>query len=534
VLAASAGCGALSRLAPPPVRPEGEATLVAVGDVMLGRRIGGAARERGADWLFGGMHELLDADLTLANLESPLADPPPDASPSTSLAAGSDAADLLAGSGLRIVSLANNHALDAGPAGLASTLEALRRRGVVAVGAGSTAEEATSPRFVSANGVRVAFLAFADVPARGPAPPAPLAPAGHLRLAGAPGAALPLPDGEGGSEGALEDAIARARGQADVVVVAFHWGEEYSPSPTPRQRHLADLAVRAGAQLVVGSHPHVAQPVEYRDGAVVAYSLGNFVFDQRFSRATTSGLALRATLTRHGLGAVEVIPLDLAGLRPEVAGPASGPSASLAYHWTGRGFEARPVSAFYQAPPPEADLDGDGEIEAVEVAGGVLRVLRQRGDPAEEVWRSDPGWDVERAAVGDVDGDGRPEVVFSLWRVYQGRYGNQPFVFGWRDGEMRPVWRGSAVADPIRELAVGDVDGDGVAELVVLEGDPAEGRGEPAIAVAVWRWSGWGFVLQWRSAPGRYSNLRLTGLGEEGLEPGILVDGSPAARASSP
>ena len=198
-----------------------------------------------------------------------------------------------------------------------------------------------------------------------------------------------------------------------------------------------------------------------------------------------------------------------------------------------------------QAPDLEAggvviDVSGDGspDVVAGQQAGGrELYWFECPPDPT-ALWTrhliDNQFQQYYDLAVGDVDGDGRPEVVFSLWRVYQGRYGNQPFVFGWRDGEMRPVWRGSAVADPIRELAVGDVDGDGVAELVVLEGDPAEGRGEPAIAVAVWRWSGWGFVLQWRSAPGRYSNLRLTGLGEEGLEPGILVDGAPAARASSP
>jgi hypothetical protein len=97
---------------------------------------------------------------------------------------------------------------------------------------------------------------------------------------------------------------------------------------------------------------------------------------------------------------------------------------------------------------------------------------------------------------------------------------SQPFVVGYRRGAYRLLWAGSAVADPIREVELGDVDVDGVQEMVVLEE-----RGD-AQAVTVWRWHGWGFSLSWRSPPGRYRDLALIPQGA-GQPPLITVGGLP-------
>lgn len=471
---------------------EGEAILVLVGDLMLGRGVRDLVEARGSDWLLAEVEDLLHADLVIANLESLLADPPEGSSPALNLAAGAGVGDSLSRAGIGAVSLANNHALDARSEGLAATLAELEGRGIVAVGAGDTLAEARSARILSINGVRVALLAYNDVPQ-----------ASGLRAGSGPVVAELEP-------ASMEAEVRRARERADVVVVVFHWGEEYNASPTPRQREMARRAREAGAQVVVGSHPHVVQPLDLQADGVVAYSLGNFVFDQWRSLSTTRGQALALRVRRDGLAQAEIVSLSLDGGRPRVVERVSAtPNGNTVFHWNGAGFESRSASLFYQAPPSEADLDGDGALERVLIEAGRLCVLDWSEGQWREVWQTPPEWEVERVALGDVDHDGLPNIVFSLWRTYRERFGNQPFVFGYRDGKYRPVWRGSAVADPIRELGVGDVDGDGRDELVVLEGDPSEGRDEVAVAVTVWRWSGWGFYLDWRSPLGRYHNLRL-------------------------
>ena len=96
-----------------------------------------------------------------------------------------------------------------------------------------------------------------------------------------------------------------ARRKADVVVATFHWGIEKQTLETARQRELADVAVRAGAQVVIGAHPHTLQPVRRQGGAIVAYSLGNFVFGAQSPETTTTGI-LEPDLTAEGVAKGEL------------------------------------------------------------------------------------------------------------------------------------------------------------------------------------------------------------------------------------
>jgi hypothetical protein len=184
-----------------------------------------------------------------------------------------------------------------------------------------------------------------------------------------------------------------------------------------------------------------------------------------------------------------------------------------------RAFEAAPCCA---APAPteaplfrsgEIDLTGDGVPERV-VREGTQVLVEEDGV---EVWRTPPHWNVVDAALGDPNDDGRNEILLAFWRPDDtGAPGSHPFIVGYRGGIYRTLWGGSAVADPIHEVALGDVDGDGAQNLVVIEASGADR------AVAVWRWHGWGFSLVWRSAPGPYRDLSILP-GEGGVPDTIRV-----------
>src|SRR5690606_325445 len=169
-------------------------------------------------------------------------------------------AEGLARAGFEAVSLANNHTYDFGLEGLEDTLAALEAAGVAGYGAGMTEAETRAPAVLEAGGWRVALLSYGAV--------------GQVRCAEGetPGVAR-------ADEAGVAEDVRRAREQADFVAVSFHWGVEYSHRGTERQRSLARAAVEAGADAVVGHHPHVLQAWARAGDAVVPYSLGNFVFD---------------------------------------------------------------------------------------------------------------------------------------------------------------------------------------------------------------------------------------------------------------
>lgn len=171
----------------------------------------------------------------------------------------------------------------------------------------------------------------------------------------------------------------------------------------------------------------------------------------------------------------------------------------------------------------EFETTVDGVHSHIVLRDGTLYVYLD----VDQLWASDPSWDVRQMLVADLDDDGQDEAAFVVWKPLsrepsvfynvfrfespfeEGSARNHLFLYGWRDGEWRATWCSSPIADPIHMMAAGDVDGDGAKELVLLEGSYDDDPDEAARHVAVWRWNGWGFTLQWRSNPGRYCDLVL-------------------------
>ncbi len=269
---------------------EGSVLLAAVGDVMLARTVEEYAARYGVDYPFAPVAPALkQADIAVANLECSITlggDPWPKtyvfrAHPS--MAVG------LARSGLNALSLANNHILDFGFAGLTETRRHLETRGLAVVGAGADRAEAERPLVYNVRGTRVAMIAWVSYA------PADFA-AGDAR----PGVAY-LDDLD-----RMARQIEAAKEQADAVVGRLHGGREYEPLPTAQQQMAARRAVDAGADLVLGHHPHVLQPTEMYGGKLIVYSLGNFVFDIDNYDSARDGAILWAWVGKGGVRRAEL------------------------------------------------------------------------------------------------------------------------------------------------------------------------------------------------------------------------------------
>jgi poly-gamma-glutamate synthesis protein (capsule biosynthesis protein) len=180
----------------------------------------------------------------------------------------------LVSAGIDVVSLGNNHAMDGGASGVKQMLALLDKRGIRHAGAGVNWQRAVEPAVVIApDGTRVAFvsyLSFLGIDSLRKCTPA---------TALNPGIAALTLSGRSGLKELehLKLIVAKAREKADMVVVALHWGIERQPFPAPYQVSLGRLFVDAGADVVLGSHPHVLQPAELYKGKPIIYSLGNFV-----------------------------------------------------------------------------------------------------------------------------------------------------------------------------------------------------------------------------------------------------------------
>lgn len=277
----------------------GEATpphfaIAMVGDVSLGREVAQALE---GDWeaAFSEVQPwLAGADLTFANLESPLTTAP-QVRGRYDLRAPLEAVAALRAAGFDVVSLANNHALDAGKVGLRETVDTLSKAGITPLIDRETGRLVDwcagnqSTNHQSTNLPSYRLLAFDD-------------------------SVAPL-DME-----TTARAVTAVAAHGDVVVVSIHWGGEYQAAPGPRQKAVAQTLAEAGADVIVGHGPHVLQRVDWLGETLVAYSLGNFLFDQPYPGDCRQGAILHLTLCGGHVVAVKAIPTVVARGRVIPAG----------------------------------------------------------------------------------------------------------------------------------------------------------------------------------------------------------------------
>lgn len=271
-----------------------EYSLLFTGDIMLSRAVG-AHMAALKDWLlpFRLISDTLHgADFRYCNLECPVSDRGRNLHHLYSFRADPWVMEGLKEAGFNVASQANNHTYDWGPEALLDSLERLRAAGIMPVGAGQNILAAHYPLLVRVGALRIAFLAYVNID-----------PKEATAAVDRPGVAWLDP------AQALTD-IRFARPLADLVIVCPHWGIEYALKPTSEQVDLAHQMIDAGADLIVGSHPHVIQPVEKYHDRWIAYSLGNFIFDQQGPN-THRGLMLKAIVREKHVIDVQSIPIDI-------------------------------------------------------------------------------------------------------------------------------------------------------------------------------------------------------------------------------
>ena len=281
-----------------PAADRGEVVLAAGGDVTLGGRLeehlqalaiqDGTLDPHG--YPFARIaHHLRGADLALVNLEGPFTRRGQRLPKNFNFRASPHMAAALSRAGIGAVSLANNHVMDYGTAGLQDTLAALAREGIVGFCAGPTLPAARRGVVVERRGLRIGLLGYLFLGDNSIEPPAIFAGPGRPGVAGHHWSAAAV-------EAMVRQDVASLRPRVDALVVSFHWGREKRHEPEAYQRRLGRAAVDAGAQVVVGHHPHVIQGLEAYRGGLIAYSLGNFVFGGKWRPEDTDAILLKVRL----------------------------------------------------------------------------------------------------------------------------------------------------------------------------------------------------------------------------------------------
>jgi len=240
-------------------------TISFLGDMFLGGEYLSYAKTRGHDLLYAFREVqswLHDPDILVMNLEGPISGDGEKRSGASSLLSNDPAVlELARGRSRVVMNLGNNHTMDQGPNGLERTLRLIEENGYQSVGAGMNREAAEAACFLEVNGARIAFLSFtSEEPFVGSVIAGP----------DRPGCASMFPPGKAVSR------VHAIRKESDTLCVVLHWGHEYYGFPSPDQVMFARELVGAGADLVIGHHPHVVQGLERQNNGLIAYSLGNF------------------------------------------------------------------------------------------------------------------------------------------------------------------------------------------------------------------------------------------------------------------
>ncbi len=265
------------------------------GDVMLSRQVNSRmVKYDDYGWPFLKIADFLrEADFTIINLESPFIKASDYFVPTGSFMFKADpkATQGLLAAGIDLVSLANNHSLNQGRAGLKESFSILKDNNIKYIGAGHNESEARAAEIIEINGERFAFLAYAYP--------------NDNSVATEEQAGIATMD-----IAEMRADVEKLKADGNIVIVNMHAGIEYVTEPNWQQVDFAHAAIEAGAEAVIGHHPHWPQTFEFYQGKPIIYSLGNLVFDQMWSLETRQGLLAKLNW-QNGWKKIELIPVKI-------------------------------------------------------------------------------------------------------------------------------------------------------------------------------------------------------------------------------
>jgi len=503
-----------------------EVFLVAVGDISFSRGVERIVKkQKDINYPFLKIRDYLkSADLVFGNLETPITQGSeiPDFEMIFRSNPGTEQA--LKQAGFSILSLANNHTPNFGEKGLKDTFNYLENASIKYVGAGQNGQEAYQPIYIEKKGIKFAFLAYNDTD---------VVPAYYEASTNRAGTAFMRID-------KMTEAVKEAKQKADFVIVSMHAGIEYDGKPNNSQINFAHTAIDAGADLVIGHHPHVVQTLEKYKGKYIFYSLGNFVFDQPQSEETKEGLAIKVYFAKNGINKISLLPVVMENLaQPEIANRNKADkilqrldfsfASQGVYSWddSSNNFEKGTRAAIYSdisksgviiSKQEQEDLDNDSFPENYDLENGKLTITENE----KMIWQSPSDWWIDDFILADSNNDRVVDINLSLWK--SGSFGsskpfwvkendmsvkNHFFVLDFSGDAIKQVWGSSNLAEPNCEFKIADVDNDGKNDLVVIEGDYSQNLKCVGNYIAVWKWNDWGFSNEWRSEKGNFANLEI-------------------------
>jgi len=271
--------------------------IAVVGDTMLDASAAQVMKREGYDYAFAGSAPLYaDSEIVLANLEGPLTSRGDKADKKYTFRSPAAVATALKAAGINAVTLANNHSLDYGEPGLSDTIKALKASGIGYFGAGENRHAAREALIMKVGGVRIGMLGYSlTFPEEFWA--------GESRA----GTAF-------GHRQWIIDDVTALKKRVDLVLVSFHWGQEGKTKLRSYQPLLAHAAIDAGADVVIGHHPHIAQGIERYRGRAIIYSLGNYVFGS-YSNRVQYGLVGVFTVHDKKISELKLMPVDVNNFR---------------------------------------------------------------------------------------------------------------------------------------------------------------------------------------------------------------------------
>lgn len=273
-------------------------TVILVGDIMLDRGVEQMIRKN-QNFKFPFLKitdDLATADILFGNLEGPISDKGKKVGSIYSFRAMPEVIEGLIVAGFDVLSIANNHSWDYGKEALEDTFLRFEKAGINYVGGGFNQNEAYSPviKEVGSRQVKIAFLAYTNL-------------GSPYWKAGENNSGIAWMSWEDFEK--IKKDIKSSKEQADILIVSLHSGQEYTKTPTQFQVEFSKMAIEAGADLLIGHHPHIVQKNEKYKTGFIFYSLGNFIFDQGFSEETMQGQIVKVLIQNNKIK--EVTPINI-------------------------------------------------------------------------------------------------------------------------------------------------------------------------------------------------------------------------------